>query len=207
MRILVGLITVCLTTSAFAEPDPDDDDAPAGTQYEIGARVAVMPASWVGGTFANGRAGGVSSGLGTSVKLYGDVRVADHVHIGAAIPVMIDGVGPTSSGKLTETDVGLAPRVVFDAELTSVTGGYLAFEPAVVVSKLPGGEWWTGYQASLTAGVRVALSRSINLIGEVVVQPTAVSGTVNFPLPTDAPMQGTVKTVYFGGGAGLETHF
>ena len=202
MRTLVIVGWMGLATTAFAEP-ASDDDQPAGTQYEIGVRAAIMPASWIGGSFAGGKPGGENAGVGTSVKIYGDIRVANHVHVGAAIPVMIEGVGPTS----TESDVGLGPRVVFDAELTSVTAGYVAFEPAVIVARLPGGEWWTGYQVSLAAGVRVALSRSVNLVGEVTAQPTTISGTVNFPTQMDALVHGAVKTFYFGGGAGLETHF
>jgi hypothetical protein len=202
MRILVGSIIACLTTSAFAEPGEPESSEP-GTKYELGARVAVMPASWVGGSFADGKTNGKNSATGVGVKIYGDVQVAPHLHIGVAIPSVIGGVGPTSA----ETDIGLGPRIVADAALTAVTGGYVAFEPAVIAAHLPGGEWWTGYQASLAAGVRIALTDSINMTAEVVLQPTAISGTVNFPFQMDPPVQGTVKTIYFGGGAGLETHF
>lgn len=198
MRFIVGAFTACLATNAFAEPETEP-----GTQYELGVRVAVLPADWIGGSFAGGRVGGENNGTGLGVKLYGDVRVANHLHVGVAIPSTLGGVGPTS----TEYDVGIAPRIVADGVMTAALTGYVAFEPAVIVARLPGGEWWTGYQASLAVGVRTPLTSSINLGFEVVAQPTTISGTVNFPYQMDPLVQGAVKTFYFGAGVGLETHF
>jgi len=193
----LALACLFLTTSIAAA----DDEKPPG-DLTVGLGVDALEVFSTSGGVATTKA--TDQGTAYGVTLYAEYRITTHFSLGVAIPTRENAPGPTSNAY----SVGIALRLRGDFPLTPWLRPFVAITPELGVAHLPQGVWWNGHAVQVAGGGRFDLTTAVSVIAWLGLDFTSYSGDLT-PPPPDPQMAtaGSVRTAYFGLGAGLEYRF